>query len=182
MSNMKPIFTSRFGLGLLGVLPLICGGVAGCKNTDPEVHGEVFPADDRVNPVTRFSDVQKASGARNDATLYASHFDGGKLNSLGEAKLDLMMRDDAMVSPMMVYVSGAGDMNDARKASITTYLKDHGLKDEQVRIAEGANPGTFSPAAPSLARMSKTESGATETAGAGAGAAGGASAPAAMTK
>src|SRR5215471_12857291 len=43
--------------------------------------------------VEKFSEVQAANGARNDAMLYPHHFAAGHLNSLGRQKVLLMLEN-----------------------------------------------------------------------------------------
>src|SRR5215208_3484973 len=86
-----------FRLALLAIAGGAVAGVAlGCQsNPDRAIHGEVFPPDEQIRPIDRAVDVQAAKAARADATLYTYHFDrGAALNSLGRAKLDLMLRGD----------------------------------------------------------------------------------------
>jgi hypothetical protein len=42
---------------------------------------------------------------------------------------------------------------------VTSFLKDRGLREEQVHVVFGDNPGARSPAAQHLSRQSRTESG-----------------------
>ena len=84
---------------------------------------------------------------RNDATLYAVHFDGTDLNSLGAAKLDWMLKDDSAL-PLAIWIAiPPDDQSSDRQTSVTTYLKDHGLKPEQIKFNSGPNPHTNYPAA-----------------------------------
>src|ERR1051326_1677055 len=55
--------------------------------------------------VDRFLEIQAANGARNDATLYPSHFDGGELNALGRSKLALLMHGGRTGQPTVVYLA-----------------------------------------------------------------------------
>ena len=101
--------------------------------------------------VSKFADVQAANGARNDAMLYRHHFAGAQLNSLGRAKVVLMLEDGDQLEPGTVYLvdCGEGDLLSQRKAAVELYLK----------TTEGRNPAAAHPAAPQLARVPKTESG-----------------------
>ena len=66
---------------------------AGDPQPDRETAATDFfqePGGERVSPFAR---AQAANGARRDAMLYAHHFVGDQLNSLGRAKV-LMMFDD----------------------------------------------------------------------------------------
>jgi hypothetical protein len=107
------------------------------------------------------ADAQAASGARAEGMLYEQHFDGPRLSSLGEHKLALMLADDDGVDPMVVYVD-LGD-NDARAAhrrdAVTLFLKERGLRDDQMMVVTGDNPAARSPAAEQLKRRPRTESG-----------------------
>src|SRR5690349_17085304 len=89
-------------------LPLFV--LASCQTTnqpgsmDPTLNG-FFPEDaGEVRKHNQIADAMAASGARTDGTLYRHHFDGGRLNSLGEDKLSLMLRDDDRPEPVMVYL------------------------------------------------------------------------------
>ena len=177
MRNMKATYTNTLGLSLVGLLSMV-----GCRANNPDVHGEDFPVEEMVNPVTKIADTQSYAGARSDATLYPMHFDCGKLNSLGEAKLDRMMHDDESCTPMIVHLTGADDMADARGKSVTIYLKDKGLKDNQIKIESGVNTATNHPVAPSVERLPLTNSGdGKDAAGGGSSGAGASSAPLSMT-
>jgi hypothetical protein len=130
------------------------------KNLDPTLTG-FFPEDvGEVAKPQQFIEVMAASGARADAMLYAHHFDGAALNSLGEQKLSLMLKDDDSASPMTVYLNLKE--NDAvskqRQASVVAFLKDKGLADAQIEIVYGDNPATRSPAAQHLSNLGKTDS------------------------
>lgn len=136
--------------------------LAGCqpRNTTAAPADDFFAASEES---TRTADVlaaQSGSGARADGMLYAAHFAGPALNSLGLAKLDRMLNDDDPCAPLTVYLSMAD--NDARtaprKAAVTNYLKDRGLKADQIKLVMGDNPAASYPAAPLLQRMDRTES------------------------
>jgi len=133
--------------------------LASCQNKeyqpDPSNVG-FFPEDTgEVRKPVQFTDAMAAAGARADATLGKHHFDGPRLNSLGEEKLALMLKDEHAPAPMTVYLNfGEKDeTSTARQAAVKTFLKDKGLTDDQVRIAYGYNPDAWSPAAPVLTKM-----------------------------
>src|SRR5687768_13454112 len=85
---------------------LALGAGAGCNNKHDAAQNAIFKPDGEER-VSAFTDVQAANGARNDAMLYAHHFDGGQLNSLGRAKVLLILDDPTTAS-------AAGDKTDAR--------------------------------------------------------------------
>jgi hypothetical protein len=141
--------------------------LAGCQaeQYDPSLHG-FFPEDvGDVRKPDAWAEAQAASGARSDAMLCKSHFDGPRLNSLGEAKLSLMLKDDDACEPMTVYlnVPDKDDLANARKSAVVTYLKDTGLADNQISIVYGDNPATHNPTAKFLPNLSKTETGGTDS-------------------
>jgi hypothetical protein len=153
-------------LGLIGV----AGGAAiclaaGCQNDkhDHAIHGELFPPDEQVRPVDRAVDVQAAAAARNDATLYSYHFDrSAALNSLGKAKLDLMLRDDDDASPLVVYLDLRGpadtrDGNDRQGQAVRHYLADRGVAEAQLELRSGPNVDYTSPARDGLRGLHKLD-------------------------
>jgi hypothetical protein len=138
------------------------------RDLDPTLEG-FFVEDTTEQPKpNRIADAQAASGARADAVLYNRHFDGPRLNSLGEQKLSLMLADDDAPDPLVVYVDTDEKAAAAagRRAAVATFLKDRGLRDDQVQVVFGDNPAARSSAAQHLSRQSRTESG-DSTGGAG---------------
>ena len=128
----------------------------------------MFPGDGDERAVDRFVKVQSASAARADATLNDHHFDrGGELNSLGRAKLDLMMKDDEASLPMVVYVDvrradarqGAAVAAERCQDSARRYLADHGMADDRVEFRTGPNFGYRHPARDGLRGLQKLEGG-----------------------
>jgi len=78
--------------------------LASCQNKeyqpDPSNVG-FFPEDTgEVRKPVQFTDAMAAAGARADATLGKHHFDGPRLNSLGEEKLALMLKDEHAPAPL----------------------------------------------------------------------------------
>jgi hypothetical protein len=149
-------------------IALACAALAaaGCtyseRDLDPTLEG--FFTEDTADPrkPNQFNEVQAASGARNDSMLHWQHFDGPRLNSLGEQKLTLMLADDDAPQPLVVYIDIDGkEQNIAapRQESVTLFLKDRGLRDEQIRVVFGDNPAARSPAAQHLSRQERAESG-----------------------
>ena len=90
--------------------------------------------------------------------LQVAHFDGAKLNSLGEAKLDAMLPDehDADVK-VYLNVPEKADDTAARKDAVTAYLVAQGLDASHIRIEMGPNPGSSTPAALGLSGLSKAD-------------------------
>jgi hypothetical protein len=162
------------GLTILGLALLAgCHGKANQKPTAMD-----FPPEDEVRAVSRFNDAQSAAGARNDATLYPVHFNGRALSSLGARKLDAMVADDDACDPMTVYVNLDQDdpRTEPRRLAVVAYLKDAGLRQEQIKLADGRNPEVHTPSSLGASKLYKIEEGrlgdnADQTSAAGAGAA-----------
>lgn len=141
--------------------------MACCPATQPSAKkpdGTKFYAAGEKSVAQRLFEIQAASGARADATFNAIHFDGGKLNTLGQAKIDDMLADDDTAEPVVFYLNFPGDdaLRSSKQDSILAYVKAKGMSDSQVRFVQGSNPATHHPAAEDLARMKKTESGGAE--------------------
>ena len=131
----------------LAAAVVVLGVSAGCQ----EDQEEFFKDDKGGERVTAFGDVQSANGARNDAMLYARHFEGAELNSLGRQKVLLMLQDCDNCEPVTVHLvhCGEGELLANRKQAVELYLK----------TADGPNTLTFRPASNDLVRFAKTESG-----------------------
>jgi len=130
---------------------VVLGASAGCdKNKDMRAKAEnQFFKGDGVERVSPTLNAQATNGARHDAMLYAHHFDGGHLNSLGRSKVLLMLEDCENCSPITVHLvnCGEGETLAQRKAAVELYLKS----------TDGANALTFHPAEPDIIRLAKTE-------------------------
>ena len=159
--------TKRAGLLRRGLLLAAISVAGGCQGAGGEFgkvarpRGEAFRADDVPRAVHRFADAQAASGARHDATLYPHHFDRGVLNPLGQEKLALMLKDDEICDPLVVYLDvPSNDLLAGRQESVRVYLKDRGLEDRQVQLEAGPNPNARGPAAPGIVAKRLIDSGA----------------------
>jgi hypothetical protein len=97
---------------------------------------------------------QAMLGAQRDPTLYACHFDGTNLNSLGKAKLDAMIVNGGVSK---IYIDTGKADGDAHLAAVNAYLAAADRADGSIAIESGAAPGNTSPAAPAISRMYKTE-------------------------
>jgi hypothetical protein len=130
----------------------------GCSKEQKAKDDPFFP-DQRASSVKKFERSQTSKGARNDGMLYAHHFDGDRLNTLGRQKLSLMLADDTGEKTMKVYLVklGEGATLDARKKAINDYLKDGLRPDEKLELVNGINPDTYHPTAPTLANVTKTD-------------------------
>jgi hypothetical protein len=159
---MNPRIKRIVRLALMGVAGGAVVGLAhGCRsNPDNAIHGEMFPGDNEVRPVDRMVEVQAAAAARTDSTLNAYHFDrGAALNSLGRAKLDMMLRDDDETLPLVVYldVRSPGGASDAHRDSVRHYLADRGVADAQLEFRTGPNLDHTRPARDGLRGLKKLE-------------------------
>jgi hypothetical protein len=103
---------------------------------------------------------QATSAARADATLYDMHFHGGRLNSLGEDKVALMLDDDNDSRPLVIYIAANGADADfvAREESIRAFATAQGASSDELKFERGANPGSRTITAPQLQNFNRTES------------------------
>ncbi|CAN5536570.1 hypothetical protein BH10PLA1_BH10PLA1_11220 [soil metagenome] len=149
---------------------IVLGGmliVAGCgdrKPTTEESYMSPFVPDGEVRRVTMIQNQQAAVGAREDGMLYAFHFDGKDLNSLGRDKLASIVEADS-VEPISIYLEVKPDTFDARKASVVAYLQDSGVVESHMKLVQGINPSTLNPVADGLTNYGKTDTAATASAG-----------------
>ncbi len=145
----------KFTYFLAGALVLVS---TGCTKQQKN-HNDPFFPDSKRSSVRKFERAQTARGARNDGMLYAHHFDGDRLNSLGKQKLSLMLGDDTGLKVMKVYLVtlGEGTLLDQRKSAVTAYLKDGLRPDEKIEFVAGMNPDTLHPSAETISRMSRAE-------------------------
>src|SRR5438874_10758429 len=110
----------------------VAGGVAlsgGCQSniSGPHPHhsildeanSDLFPKEPEQT-VQRFADVETSNGARFDANLYPHDFNGAHLNSLGRAKVLLMLQDCETCEPIVIHLvdAGEGDLLDQRKQAV----------------------------------------------------------------
>ena len=131
------------------VLLMLSGG---CQPID-----EHFEPEGAERSVHRFADAHAASGARADAMMHAYHFDGAELNTLGEQKLGLMLQDDDACEPLVVYMNvKEDDQIDERMVAVTTFLKDNGLADEQIKFEVGPNPNSRHSVTDGLAALNRS--------------------------
>jgi hypothetical protein len=148
---------------------------AGCQQAAPINHADDFAPDNQVTQVEKLADAQAARGARADATLYAIHFDGEHLNSLGRAKLDLMLKDDSSL-PLKLWLAVPDDAKLAsRQQAINAYLNDRGIAGDQVVFGRGPNPDADHSAGKGLTDLANMD--ASGAPGSSSGAPGGSSAP-----
>ncbi len=159
MNPFKQIFKTSTGLITLALLT----GLAGCaaNNTakaKPEIiHGERFTKDDAPTSIGRFAQAQVASGAKADAQLFDRNFHGDKLNSLGEAKLDLILKASPADEPVVIYLDMPHDAMMSRQAAVVAYLKDAGLTDAKIKLVEGPNLDNSNPTSAHLAEIYKAD-------------------------
>lgn len=133
--------------------------LGGCKSADPHADANGFSPEDGSRAYRRFATAQAAAGARHDGTFYPYHFDGTRLNSLGESKLSLMLKNNDHAWPVVIYMNVPEDAQmKPRQDAVLAYLTDSGVLDHQIRFEVGLNPDASSSAAKNLARLSKTES------------------------
>src|SRR5688572_8418860 len=116
--------------------------LGGCAKDD-SAGGELLRTEAEPRATSRILLAQTVTGAGEDAMLYQHHFDGVELNSLGMAKLRLMLEDaQFLADPEIFVVEGRTE----QLAAVRRYLGEWGVAFEDTRIAAGRNPGMRRPA------------------------------------
>ena len=151
--------TKRWWISLIAAAA-VTGITTGCQQESTtsssihRLHGEDFRPDDEPRAVDNVMLAQAAAGARADSTLYGPHFDSHGINSLGRAKLALMLRSEEPIDPLIVYLDLPAQMGtEPAHSSVTDFLKSRGLTDSQIKLVDGANPATLHAAAPTGAAL-----------------------------
>ena len=116
----------------------------GCNDTQ-QSENDAAHSKAEITETARLEHTQMAAGERAECTLYASHFDGPTLSSLGTTALDLMLADTHSCNPLVIYLAVPEDSYaQDRRLAIGRYLEDRGgLKPEQIEFQSGPNPETF---------------------------------------
>jgi len=120
-------------------------------------HGEWYDAEDAARSTGLFAQSQAASGAKADAMLYDRNFDGSTLNSLGQVKLDLILKATPGGQPVVVYLNMPHDAAADRQVAVAAYLKTAGVPDQLVKLVEGPNTNLNTPSAYNLGTIYKVE-------------------------
>ena len=150
---------SKRHLKLVALVLLVMSGCESNGHATKKRPDDSFLPEDDTRSYRRFAIAQEAAGARHDGMLYEYHFDGDRLNSLGEHKLAAMLKDNEHAFPVMVYLNfPEAEHQKLRQEAVSIFLLDCGLKDTQMQFAQGPNPHAASSGAHNLARLSKTES------------------------
>jgi len=159
-----PMKTAIKTLGNIRQFATVTGLVAtalitGCShNAAPkELRGTDFVADDAPTSIGKYNQAQAAAGAREDAMLYDQNFHGGELNSLGQGKLNLIVKGTTTGDPVYVYLNMPHDQVAARQSAVTAYLKSTGVPEDRIIVAEGPNPNLHTPTAYHLGDIYKQE-------------------------
>src|ERR1700709_1668862 len=96
--------TTRITIQIAAAALLLLGGCREARTKmETEKANDAFAPEDDNRAYRRAAIAQEAAGARRDGMLYAYHFDGERLNSLGRHKLSLMLRSNDAAFPIVVY-------------------------------------------------------------------------------
>lgn len=124
---------------------------------DNDPHGERYDAEDAARSTGLFAQSEAAAGAKSDAMLYDRSFDGSTLNSLGQVKLDLILKATPGGQPVVVYLVVPHDSLADRQATVTAYLKNAGVPDGLIKTVEGPNTNTTTPTEKTLSSIYKAD-------------------------
>ena len=155
----------------VAALAIALGATTGCSSTKKKepvakakkqdsFQSDFFATESHQRAVDRFVEVQAAEGAKEDAMLFASHFDGNELNTAGQAKLNLILRNQSPQQPMVVYLSLAPNdgLAGARRSAVERFVKDSGIAIASLDLREGDNPEMLTTASTNLRNLRKTDS------------------------
>jgi len=144
-------------LTLVAALLIAAGCTENQQAASDKEYGQEF-VDRHDSGVTKIAHAQAVGGASGDAILYPVHFNGPKLNSLGKAKLDLIV-EHPTDQPRAVYVNLAESdpALGARHEAVAAYLHEQGLGDADFKIESGTNPGTYTRTANGIEHWKKTD-------------------------
>ena len=121
-----------------------------------EIGHEMMMHEDEPRLFDAFAKSAAAAGAAQDAGFSDVHFDGNQLNSLGRAKLALIL-ENADNGPVTVYVAGGERVLAGRMAAIEKYWKDSPYAQVQLQSREGHNLAHASPADAGIRGLAKLE-------------------------
>ncbi len=152
MTNLKSTL-------LAVILAASVTSVAGCQPSGNADADENFFNEREASAEAKIMTAQASVGAAKDGSLYASHFDGNALNSLGKAKLDLMTSSLPDEGPLTVYLDLTKDApeNSARQDSVKDYLLNSHLAADQFKLVMGPNAANSHSTADAITNYSKTE-------------------------
>ncbi len=136
--------TTKLTVGLIALAMF-----AGCRSDKDHLQGGIdseqnhpfFEDEKAERATTRILNTQRARGAAADGMLYAVHFDGSRLNSLGREKLDAMRAAAADEQPVRVHLNlPEGDTASAsREQAVMEYLGEQGLEADRIQVVIGPN-------------------------------------------
>jgi hypothetical protein len=156
---MKNVMNIRQFAALSGLIAAVL--VTGCAHSGApapkQINGTDFVSEDQPTSIGRFSQAQCSAGAKEDGTLFDHNFHGDALNSLGQGKLDLIVKGTPAGDPVLVFLSMTHDQVAARQAAVTAYLKTAGVQEDKIIVAEGSNTNLTTPTAYNLGTMYKQD-------------------------
>jgi len=142
----------------------LLGIASGCKDSakTKESKAKVLSSDEywpsNTGVVAAVADAQAAKGAQEDASLSDACFTGGTLNSLGQQKIDMMLKGG--VQPPVIYLGAYDDATIAlRRVALDNYLKDSGAAPDALVVKSGFNPHNPTPAIENIARLPRVDTG-----------------------
>jgi hypothetical protein len=89
--------------------------------------------------------------------LYEVHFHGNELTSLGQGKLDLIVKGTPSGDPITVYLNVPHPTVADREAAVKAYLSKAGIANDKMLLAEGNNPNLSTPSAYNIGTIYKAD-------------------------
>lgn len=142
---------------------LLAAGCASQNSPSTAAGTDLIQPDSAPRDITPLLNNQAANGAASDGTLYPCHFDGAYLNSLGVAKLNLILADPKHDTLKIWMAVAEDEQSEPRRMAVGMYLHDHGVPLTQIQFGQGPNPDTLHSSAKGLADLPKADSAGTDT-------------------
>jgi colicin import membrane protein len=121
-----------------------------------EIGHELMIPEEQGRYLDMWFEAQAAAGAYEDQELHNAHFDCGVLNSLGRAKLALLLKG-AHHKCATVHITGNVREQQTRVASVEQFWKDSAYSDVKLTVKDGVNEDLLTPSTTSLKGLAKLD-------------------------
>ncbi|HEX8342336.1 MAG TPA: hypothetical protein VF624_15640 [Tepidisphaeraceae bacterium] len=153
------VFQARIQISVFAVTIAILAGCRGGEDGPKLSANDHFRPDDEPRAVHNIFSAQAAVASREDGQLFAHHFTGTALNSLGRQKLGAII-GGREVPRIEIYMNVPKDGDySGRQTAVMAFMDDRGIAREAFVVNDGANPKLGSPAAQGLNGLSKQSGG-----------------------
>jgi hypothetical protein len=148
-------FQARIQISVFAATIAILAGCRGGEDGPKLSANDQFRPDDEPRAVHNIFSAQAAAASREDGQLFAHHFTGGALNSLGKQKL-AAMAGGREVPKIEIYLNVPKDGDyAARQSAVLAYMDERSVTRDAFVVIDGPNTKLGSPAAGGLNGLSK---------------------------